>query len=44
MAASPPIVSNMKDIAYMLATLCTYCPDLAVDILKMGMLSIIRMT
>ncbi|KAL5109180.1 E3 ubiquitin-protein ligase TRIP12 [Taenia crassiceps] len=36
MAASPPIVSNMKDIAYMLATLCTYCPDLAVDILTMG--------
>ncbi|VDM16480.1 unnamed protein product [Hydatigera taeniaeformis] len=36
MAASPPIVSNMKDIAYMLATLCTNCPDLAVDILTMG--------
>ncbi|CDI97293.1 E3 ubiquitin protein ligase TRIP12 [Echinococcus multilocularis] len=36
MTASPPIVSNMKDIAYMLATLCTYCPDLAVDILTMG--------
>ncbi|VDL63347.1 unnamed protein product [Hymenolepis diminuta] len=36
LAASPPIVSNMRDIANMLATLCTYCPDLAVDILKMG--------
>uniref|UniRef100_A0A5K3F2R3 E3 ubiquitin-protein ligase n=1 Tax=Mesocestoides corti TaxID=53468 RepID=A0A5K3F2R3_MESCO len=35
-AASPPIVSNMQDIACMLATLCTYCPDLAVDILKLG--------
>nr|VZI19278.1 unnamed protein product [Spirometra erinaceieuropaei] len=36
-SASPPVVSNVKDIANMLATICSSCPDLAVKLLQLGM-------
>ncbi|VDL89088.1 unnamed protein product [Schistocephalus solidus] len=35
-SASPPVVSNVKDIANMLATICSSCPDLAVKLLQLG--------